>query len=71
LSKGNPARAGAWTWALSPQDATHTRLVSRLRVRLKPVSTLLLDAFEIVMLRKCLLGIKRRAEISPGETQHL
>lgn len=56
---------GAWTWAwgLYEQDAEHTRLVTRLRARLKsPVSNLILDAFEIVMMRKCLLGIKRRVE---------
>jgi hypothetical protein len=39
------------------------RLVTRLRVRLKnPLSNLMLDAFEIIMMRKCLLGIKHRVE---------
>ena len=52
-----------WAWGLYPIDAHRARLVSRLRVRLpKLTSRLFIDAFEIVMMRKCLLGIKRRAE---------
>jgi len=52
-----------WSWGLYPIDAHRTRLVSRLRVRLRRLpSRLWIDAFEIVMMRKCLLGIKRRAE---------
>jgi hypothetical protein len=52
-----------WAWELYPVDASSTRLVTRLRVR-EPnlVSRLLLDAFEIVMTRRCLRGIERRAE---------
>jgi hypothetical protein len=60
-----PQSAPDWTWAwgLYPIDAHRTRLVSRLRVRLpKLTSRLFIDALEIVMMRKCLLGIKRRAE---------
>jgi hypothetical protein len=54
-----------WSWGLYPVDAQRTRLVSRLRVRLPRFSSQLwIDAFEIVMMRKCLLGIKRRAERS-------
>jgi len=56
-----------WAWALYAEDATHTRLVTRLRVKLGPVSTLLLDAVEIIMMRKCLLGIKQRAEMTAAE----
>ena len=56
-----------WSWALDPVDPTRTRLVTRLRVRLGPVSTLLLDTVEIIMMRKCLLGIKRRAESTAPE----
>lgn len=52
----------SWTWGLYQQGPERTRLVTRLRVRINsPVSKLLWDAFEIVMMRKCLLGIKRRA----------
>jgi hypothetical protein len=52
-----------WSWGLYPIDAQRTRLVSRLRLPLRTSSSRLwVDAFEIVMMRKCLLGIKRRAE---------
>jgi len=52
-----------WAWALYKIDADRTRLVTRLRWRTTGVvSQFVLDAFEIVMMRKCLLGIKRRAE---------
>jgi len=52
-----------WAWALYEIDANRTRLVTRLRWRTTSVvSQFVLDAFEIIMMRKCLLGIKRRAE---------
>ncbi len=52
-----------WAWALYKIDAERTRLVTRLRWRTTSVvSQFVLDAFEIIMMRKCLLGIKRRAE---------
>ena len=52
-----------WAWGLYPIDAARTRLVTRLRVHVSRVRTrFMLDAFEIVMMRKHLLGIKRRAE---------
>jgi hypothetical protein len=63
---------GQWesaTWArgLYEEDAGHTRLVSRLRVSYKwarpsIVPMLITDVVELVMMRECLLGIKRRAE---------
>ncbi|MCP4201115.1 MAG: hypothetical protein GY769_04195 [bacterium] len=54
-----------WAWGLYPLDREHTRLVTRLRWRPHgPFAPLLLDAVEIVMMRKCLLGIKRRVEAS-------
>jgi hypothetical protein len=52
-----------WVWVLVPQGPEHTRLLTRLR--LGPASwrqRLLLDLGEIVMMRKCMLGIKRRTE---------
>ena len=58
---------GSWTWAwgLYREDSQSTRLVTRLRTRPTGiVSRVLMDLFEIVMMRKCLLGIKRRAEAS-------
>jgi hypothetical protein len=56
-----------WAWGLYEDHSQHTRLVSRLRVSYKwarpsIVPMLLTDAVELVMMRKCLLGIKRRAE---------
>jgi hypothetical protein len=52
-----------WSWGLYPEDKGRTRLVTRLRVRQDRLATrLMMDAFEIVMMRKCLLGIKRRVE---------
>jgi hypothetical protein len=52
-----------WAWGLYPVDASHTRLVTRLRVDVASVrSQVILDLAEIIMMRRCLLGIKRRAE---------
>jgi len=52
-----------WAWALYKIDADRTRLVTRLRWHASSVvSQFVLDAFEIIMMRKHLLGIKRRAE---------
>lgn len=52
-----------WAWGLYETTADTTRLVTRLRVGSGGIrSRLVLDAFEIIMMRKCLLGIKRRAE---------
>jgi len=52
-----------WVWGLYPKDASHTRLVTRLRADATGIrSQLFLDLGEIIMMRKCMLGIKRRAE---------
>ncbi|MFC1724615.1 hypothetical protein ACFL4T_03240 [candidate division KSB1 bacterium] len=57
-----------WSWYLYKIDSVHTKLVSRVRwkYRIKNARSLitysLMDVFEIVMMRKCLLGIKQRAE---------
>jgi len=52
-----------WVWGLYPVDASHTRLVTRLRVNAKGTrARVFLDLGEIIMMRKCMLGIKRRAE---------
>jgi hypothetical protein len=52
-----------WVWGLYPEDDSHTRLVTRLRANAKRTrSRILLDLGEIIMMRKCMLGIKRRAE---------
>jgi hypothetical protein len=55
--------AFTWVWGLHPVDGSHTRLVTRLRYRATSIrARVMLDFFEIVMMRKCLLGIRRRAE---------
>jgi hypothetical protein len=54
-----------WAWGLYEQDEKHTRLVTRLRVgQSSAVSGLMLDFFEIIMMRKCMLGVKSRAELA-------
>lgn len=61
----DPDRPGAftWVWGLYPEDGQQTRLVTRLRWRVGGgPSLLLVEAVEIWMMRKCLLGIKRRVE---------
>lgn len=56
-----------WAWGLYPLGEGRTRLITRLRVRYAWASPmivyyLLQDVGEIVMMRKCILGIKERAE---------
>jgi hypothetical protein len=60
-------RDTTWTWALYPIDMQQTRLVTRVRMRYrwtKPtiLFSLLVEFADAVMMRKCLLGIKQRAE---------
>jgi hypothetical protein len=58
-----PWTNSTWAWELHQRDAQHTRLLTRLRVRTDSViSRIMLDFFEIVMMRKSMLGIKQRAE---------
>src|SRR5829696_5215898 len=71
-----------WTWALYPVDEQRTRLTTRVRMRYrwtKPtiLFSLLVEFTDLVMMRKCLLGIKQRAEhlattppgLTPRESQ--
>lgn len=57
-----------WCWGLYPVDGGHTRLITRVRVRYvwstpsQFLFNFLFDVGDIVMMRKCLLGIKHRAE---------
>jgi hypothetical protein len=56
-----------WVWEIYPEGESASRLVTRVRVKyqwLSPVIlfNLLIEFFDIVMMRKCMLGIKRRAE---------
>ncbi len=57
---GKPA---SWSWGLYETGTGQTRLVTRLRARHESyVVRIMLDAAEIIMMRKCMLGIKERAE---------
>lgn len=63
-------KAGDTTWygGREPIDGRHTRLITRVRMRYRWTSPmvvlfdLLVEFTDIAMMRKCLLGIKRRAE---------
>ena len=58
--------SATWVWGLYPQGDSCTRLVTRLRGNPRQIpSRIFLDLGEIVMMRKCMLGIKRRAERGP------
>jgi hypothetical protein len=55
--------SATWVWGLYPEGEARTRLITRLRANpTSIVSRLFLDFGEIIMMRKCMLGIKRRAE---------
>jgi hypothetical protein len=58
-----PWTGATWAWELYRKDSQHTRLLTRLRVHTDSIiSRIMLDFFEIVMMRKSMLGIKERAE---------
>jgi hypothetical protein len=66
---GDQAGDSTWFWGLYPVDERHTRLLTRVRMRYRWTSLLalfnpLVEFTDIAMMRKCLLGIKRRAEAS-------
>jgi hypothetical protein len=60
--------AGTWLWYLDPIDSQHTRLITRMRGLYHWTNPILLpqeiavDLFDIIFMRKCMLGIKARAE---------
>jgi hypothetical protein len=61
-----------WAWGLYPRDEDHTRLITRLRIKYNWFSRslfgmLMVDVVELVMMRKCLLGIKERVESASPE----
>jgi hypothetical protein len=68
----------SWLWYLDPISEAETRLITRVRMRYRWTHpsiafSLIVDVGDIVMMRKCLLGIKERAErvhqahdVSPG-----
>jgi hypothetical protein len=52
-----------WSWGLYETDLDHTRLVTRVYYRNEGIIyNFIIDAFEVFMMRKCLLGIKQRVE---------
>jgi hypothetical protein len=57
----------SWAWGIYPDGDARSRLVTRVRTKYRWFSpaiafSLLIEFFDIVMMRKCMLGIKRRAE---------
>ena len=63
---------GTWLWLLEPAGTGSTRLITRLRSRYdwaKPAivtELILMEIGDPFMMRKCLLGIKERAEHLPA-----
>jgi hypothetical protein len=57
-----------WAWGLYPAEGGRTRLITRVRTRYqwtKPAilfSLLLVEPWDFPMMRKCMLGIQRRAQ---------
>ena len=63
-----------WFWGLEPLEGRHTRLITRVRMHYRWTSPmvvlfdLLVEFTDITTMRKCLLGIKRRAEAAATPT---
>jgi hypothetical protein len=61
-------QATSWVWGLFPIDGEQTRLISRVRMDYRKglsnlmFGVLLIETADFPMMRKCMLGIKRRAE---------
>ena len=56
-----------WIWEIHPEGENQFRLITRIRVKYRLFSSavlfnLLTEFFDILMMRKSMLGIKRRAE---------
>jgi hypothetical protein len=69
--KGN----GTWVWYLHQKESGETRLITRLRTRYDfsfpwIIYYFFYDFGDIIMMSRCLLGIKRRAELN-SENSHL
>jgi hypothetical protein len=64
-----PNQVTTWVWSLEPTPSGHTRLITRVRSRSSwrhpttAIWLLLVEVADFPMMRKCLLGIKRRAEV--------
>jgi len=60
----------SWVWGIYSEGEADMRLVTRIRVKYRLFSpaiffNLLVEFGDLVMMRKCMLGIKRRAEALP------
>lgn len=60
----------SWVWVIYSEGKSYSRLVTRVRVKYRWFSpailfNLIIEFFDILMMRKCMLGIKRRAEDLP------
>jgi len=60
----------SWVWGIYPEAENQSRLITRVRVKYRWFSlaiafNMLIEFFDILMMRKCMLGIKRRAEAMP------
>ena len=69
---GDERGDATWCWQLDPLAAGHTRLLTRVRLRYRWTSptilfALLVEFTDIIMMRKCLLGIQQRAEQAHGQ----
>jgi len=58
----------SWLWYLDPVTKTETRLITRVRLKYRWTHPTILfyiclDIGDIIMMRKCMLGIKERAEL--------
>jgi hypothetical protein len=66
--RSGPWAGATWSWGLYPVDNERTRLVSRLRMNYTLYGSMdiimcgLLDAFEVIMMRTSILGIRHRVE---------
>jgi hypothetical protein len=59
--------ATSWVWEIHPEEEGSARLITRVRVKYKLFSTailfnLLIEIFDVLMMRRSMFGIKRRAE---------
>jgi hypothetical protein len=64
---GDAKGTATWYWGLDPLDERRTRLITRVRMHYHWTSPallfdLLVEFTDIIMMRKCMLGIKQRAE---------
>jgi hypothetical protein len=56
-----------WVWEIYPEEEASFRLITRVRVKYRWFSpailfSMLIEFFDIWMMRKCMLGIQKRAE---------